>query len=103
MDIFSPDPDMWQPVAGSDDLAINQVSRTILFGRESCLWRDSSGHVHAMQNRCAHRGLRVSEGFVRNGNICCGYHQWQYGVLSAFQSINQSFFMGVFSLSQHFL
>jgi nitrite reductase/ring-hydroxylating ferredoxin subunit len=49
-----------------------------LHGQEIVLWRDSDGLAHAWEDRCPHRGMRLSLGFVRGNHIACLYHGWQY-------------------------
>ena len=38
------------------------------------LWRDHDGKVHALEDRCPHRGARLSLGWNLGGNIACWYH-----------------------------
>jgi nitrite reductase/ring-hydroxylating ferredoxin subunit len=70
--------DCWYPVALSNDLEAGLSAGTRLFDREMCIWRDSDGGVHAWEDRCPHRGMRLSFGFVRGDRIACLYHGWQY-------------------------
>src|SRR5262249_5248202 len=34
--------------------------------------------VHALLDRCGHRGARLSLGTVTDGALACGYHGWRY-------------------------
>lgn len=34
--------------------------------------------VQAWGNRCPHRGMRLSYGFVRGDSLACAYHGWHY-------------------------
>ena len=43
------------------------------------IWRDPQGTTHAWNNRCPHRGMRLSHGFVRGDRLACLYHGWQFG------------------------
>ena len=43
------------------------------------LWRDETGGVHVWEDRCPHRGMRLSFGFVRGDRLSCLYHGWQFG------------------------
>ena len=70
--------DGWYPVALADDIGPGQSAGTRLFDRELCIWRDADGHPHAWEDRCPHRGMRLSFGFVRGDRIACLYHGWQY-------------------------
>lgn len=42
------------------------------------LWRSQSGQVAASADRCPHRGMRLSQGFVRGEALSCIYHGWSY-------------------------
>ena len=47
------------------------------------LWRSVSGVLHAWNDRCPHRGMRLSHGFVRGETLACIYHGWRYGTTGA--------------------
>jgi nitrite reductase/ring-hydroxylating ferredoxin subunit len=68
----------WYPVALAGDLERGTSAGTRLFGRELVVWRDSAGGAHVWEDRCPHRGMRLSFGFVRDDHIACLYHGWQY-------------------------
>jgi nitrite reductase/ring-hydroxylating ferredoxin subunit len=68
----------WHPVALANDLESGQSAGTRLFDRELCIWRDTDRRPHAWEDRCPHRGMRLSFGFVRGDRIACLYHGWQY-------------------------
>lgn len=42
------------------------------------LFRDSSGKVSALVDRCPHRNVKLSTGKVINNNIQCPYHGWEF-------------------------
>ena len=42
------------------------------------LWRSDSGRPAASADRCPHRGMRLSHGFVRGEALSCIYHGWSY-------------------------
>ena len=70
----------WVAVGGSTDLAPRSVMPAIVRGTEMVVWRDADGAVHAWRNRCPHRGMRLSFGFVDgDGRLACRYHGWRYG------------------------
>jgi nitrite reductase/ring-hydroxylating ferredoxin subunit len=48
-------------------------------GIELALWRSATGRVAAWADRCPHRGMRLSHGFVRGEALSCIYHGWSYG------------------------
>ncbi|WP_454631426.1 Rieske 2Fe-2S domain-containing protein [Bradyrhizobium cenepequi] len=68
----------WYPVALAEGLERGTSTGTRLFGRELVVWRDSADTSHVWEDRCPHRGMRLSFGFVRDNHIACLYHGWQY-------------------------
>ncbi|NKC14161.1 MAG: Rieske 2Fe-2S domain-containing protein [Gammaproteobacteria bacterium] len=74
----------WQPIALSAELGPGAIAPNTLVDangqtREVVLWRDLDAVAHLWDDRCPHRGMRLSYGFVRNGNLTCLYHGFQYG------------------------
>jgi nitrite reductase/ring-hydroxylating ferredoxin subunit len=70
--------DNWHPVGLSHSIEAGSSAGTRLFGQELVVWRDSSGAAHVWEDRCPHRGMKLSFGFVRGDHITCLYHGWQY-------------------------
>lgn len=68
----------WHPVALSTDVPIGVTRSVILENREIVLWRGGDGAIHAWDDRCPHRGMRLSYGFIRGGSLNCLYHGWEY-------------------------
>lgn len=67
-----------QPIALSSDLAPRQVMRAEIEQHDLAVWRSESGVVSAWENRCPHRGMRLSHGFVRGESLACAYHGWHF-------------------------
>jgi len=67
-----------QALALSNAVECNQVILARASELEMALWRDSTGALHANQNRCPHRGMRLHFGFVRDDRLNCLYHGWSY-------------------------
>ncbi|MBX2880408.1 MAG: Rieske 2Fe-2S domain-containing protein [Granulosicoccus sp.] len=67
-----------QPVALAQDLEAQRVMRAQVGDHDIALWRGESMTVQAWANRCPHRGMRLSHGFVRSDSLACAYHGWQY-------------------------
>ncbi|TPW32577.1 Rieske (2Fe-2S) protein [Martelella alba] len=68
----------WYPVALAETLENGSSAGTRIRGREIAIWRDNEGTAHAWEDRCPHRGVRLSLGFVRGNHIACLYHGWEY-------------------------
>jgi nitrite reductase/ring-hydroxylating ferredoxin subunit len=69
----------WCAVSLSNGIETGRSAGSRLFDKEIVLWRDADGVAHAWEDRCPHRGMRLSFGFVRGNRIACLYHGWQYG------------------------
>jgi nitrite reductase/ring-hydroxylating ferredoxin subunit len=68
----------WHPVGLSHSVEAASSAGTRLLDRELVVWRDNSGVAHVWEDRCPHRGMKLSFGFVRGDHIACLYHGWQY-------------------------
>jgi phenylpropionate dioxygenase-like ring-hydroxylating dioxygenase large terminal subunit len=49
-----------------------------LLGEKIVLFLDAEGQPAALEDRCCHRTAKLSKGWIRDGNIVCGYHGWEY-------------------------
>lgn len=70
--------DSWTPVALSQDLPAGAAMPARIAAGSIALWRSRSGRVAAAADRCPHRGMRLSHGFVRGEVLSCIYHGWSY-------------------------
>lgn len=72
----------WYPVMFSRQLRRDPVA-VVLLGDEICLMRDADGRPYGVADRCAHRGIPLSEGNQDfPGTITCPYHGWVYSLSS---------------------
>jgi nitrite reductase/ring-hydroxylating ferredoxin subunit len=71
-------PDYWYPVLWSHELASEQVREVVFWGRSLAIYRGSDGRARALENRCAHRQLKLSLGQVEGCRLSCSYHGWKY-------------------------
>ena len=53
------------------------ISATLL-NQPLVLFRDRSRTVHALEDRCAHRGVPLSAGWQEGNSIRCRYHGWRF-------------------------
>lgn len=70
--------DSWSCVGTSVGLQVQSVQRARIGEHDLAIWRGADGAVRAWQNRCPHRGMRLSFGFVRENRLTCLYHGWTY-------------------------
>lgn len=82
MTLTTADP-TWYPIASSEDLPFRHVYQGQLLGRELAVWRADDGNVNVWENRCLHRGVRLSIGINEGGELKCQYHGWRYANRSA--------------------
>ena len=68
----------WHPVWAADQLPPGTAQSVKLMGEEFTLYRGSGGAVHAVGQRCPHRGTILSVGWVEDDCIRCLYHGWKY-------------------------
>ncbi|GAN99077.1 vanillate O-demethylase oxygenase subunit [Komagataeibacter xylinus NBRC 13693] len=71
----------WQPVSVLSNIRRGEVAGVRIGGHEVVLWREDApaATLHAWEDRCPHRGMRLSFGFVRDDALGCLYHGWQFG------------------------
>jgi vanillate O-demethylase monooxygenase subunit len=63
----------WYVACMPEELASGPLGRRIC-GEPVVFYRDASGTVQAVEDFCPHRGAPLSLGFVRDGQLVCGYH-----------------------------
>lgn len=64
---------LWYPVVASWEVGSDPMGITRL-GENLALWRDLNGVVHAIEDRCPHRGARLSKGWNLGDRLACWYH-----------------------------
>lgn len=89
---------IWHPVIDSAGVRESPVAAELL-GQALVLWREpghdgAPGVVHAWDDRCPHRGAKLSLGrvlhHVRGARLECPYHGWQYaGDAAALQTATE--------------
>lgn len=69
----------WFALCDVDQLGEHAIYHTALDGNEVVVWRADDGTVNVWENRCPHRGVRLSIGHHRGTALQCQYHGWQFG------------------------
>ncbi|KRW73860.1 2Fe-2S ferredoxin [Pseudomonas sp. TTU2014-066ASC] len=65
--------DQWYVAALGWELKDKPIGRTLL-NKSVVLFRTADGQVAALENRCCHRALPLSDGTLEPRGIRCGYH-----------------------------
>lgn len=71
-------PNYWYPLEWSDRVAVGEVAETRFWGQSIAVFRGADGRARALENRCAHRQIKLTMGHVRQCNLVCLYHGWTY-------------------------
>ena len=71
-------PDYWYPVEHARAIKRGQVVEVTFWNRSIALFRGMDGRFRALEDRCAHRQLKLSLGEVDGCNLNCTYHGWSY-------------------------
>ncbi len=69
---------LWYPVAPSWMVQRAPLGLTRL-GERLVVWRDEHGAVHALEDRCPHRGARLALGWNLGDRLACWYHGVEVG------------------------
>lgn len=72
-------PDQWNAVALDSQIRASSSNPVMVNDYAVALWRSASGEVNVWEDRCPHRGMRLSLGFVEGDRLRCIYHGWGYG------------------------
>ena len=71
----------WFPIAVAAELTEEKPTQFIrILGEDLVLFRDKSGRVGLIDDRCAHRNASLVYGRVEERGIACAYHGWLYDV-----------------------
>lgn len=76
--MFEKFPNFWTPVLSVGEIKDTPIA-VELAGEKLVLFRNSSGEVGALLDKCPHRGVALSLGNVTDsGCLECPYHGWQF-------------------------
>lgn len=64
-------------VANVSDLTERRSRTVVVDGIEVALFKLSTGEVKAIENRCPHKGGKLSEGIVCDHHVFCPLHDWK--------------------------
>jgi hypothetical protein len=57
---------------------MNKPVSVIFWKQAIALYRDTQGQVHALEDRCPHRQVKLSDKQVVNNELECAYHGWRF-------------------------
>lgn len=71
-------PNFWYPVAQSKDVKKGKTYQATFGGEPIVLIRTNCNKIVALEDRCVHRQIPLSQGVVCGSKIKCTYHGWIY-------------------------
>ena len=69
----------WVPIGLETQFPVSSAHPVVANGEPLVVWRGEATGFHVWEDRCPHRGMRLSFGFVRGDTLTCLYHGWRYG------------------------
>ena len=77
----------WYIILESREIRKNQVRGFTRFGEKLVAWRDNNGKLGVFRDRCPHRGIQLSLGKVKDNNLQCPFHGFEYDTTGKCQLI----------------
>ncbi len=69
-------PNHWYAVARANEIT-DQPMGVVVWKQAIALFRDRQGQIHALEDRCPHRFVKLSRGCVVESELECAYHGWR--------------------------
>jgi 5,5'-dehydrodivanillate O-demethylase len=66
----------WYPVCASSEIENPGTKKIKILGENLVLYRDKSGNLGLIQERCPHRGVSLEYGIPQEDGLRCQYHGW---------------------------
>jgi len=71
-------PNQWYIVLDANEVKDKPVGVTRM-GEKLVFWRDDTGQLSCLRERCVHRGVQLSKGrVISNGHLQCPFHGFEY-------------------------
>ncbi|MDX1699604.1 MAG: aromatic ring-hydroxylating dioxygenase subunit alpha [Melioribacteraceae bacterium] len=67
----------WYLICPTKDLKHKILKQRIL-GEDIILFRTKQGTPVALEDRCCHRNVKLSLGYLNDESVVCGYHGWEF-------------------------
>ncbi|MBN2851716.1 MAG: aromatic ring-hydroxylating dioxygenase subunit alpha [Clostridia bacterium] len=70
--------DLWYAILSSNEVPKNKLVGVIRMGVKLAFWRDQSGQVNCIEDKCCHRGASLSSGKLVDNHVQCPFHGFIY-------------------------
>ncbi len=64
-------------VANIADIMERRARTVVVDGDEVALFKLSNGEIKAVENKCPHKGGKLSEGLICDHHVFCPLHDWR--------------------------
>lgn len=68
----------WYIACFDNELPKGGILQRKIVGHELVVFKNEKGKVTILEDRCCHRNVHLSLGYVQGDYIKCGYHGWEY-------------------------
>jgi phenylpropionate dioxygenase-like ring-hydroxylating dioxygenase large terminal subunit len=68
----------WYIACFENEIRRQPIQKRKIVGEEIVVFRNQSGTVTALEDRCCHRNVHLSEGYLKGNHLKCGYHGWEF-------------------------
>jgi phenylpropionate dioxygenase-like ring-hydroxylating dioxygenase large terminal subunit len=68
----------WYCIGESRSFRRQQLRAVQVCGEQILVVRGDDGGLHALRDRCPHRGMALTKGTLQDGMITCPFHGWQF-------------------------
>lgn len=77
----------WYIIALENEVPKDKPIQRWVLGIPYVLFRSNENTITVFEDRCPHRGAKLSEGTCHNGNLKCPYHGWEFNAQAEVISI----------------
>jgi len=68
----------WYIACFLEELKHTKIIKQKIVGEEIVVFKNSSGQISVLEDRCCHRNVHLSNGTIEGNHIKCGYHGWEF-------------------------
>lgn len=68
----------WYIVCFTEELKKGKPIQRKIVGKEVVAFQTENGKIYVLEDRCCHRNVHLSLGYVKGEHIKCGYHGWEF-------------------------
>lgn len=76
-------PNQWYAILESKEIPRGRIIGVTRMGEQMVAWRNTSGELAVMSDRCPHRGVALSKGVLKDDCIQCPFHGFEYDASGA--------------------